>query len=215
MSEIQNLLKPVCQRIRMQTAIESAAVALRWSAAAALGLGVLRLYTGGWLLAVVAIVVVVVATVAYGLLRWLTPNDWTGAARRVDEKFDLQDRTITALEAGEHQDKAIWRMQQREAGKQLAAHPLQTAAPLSAPAGLLATAAILIIAATLLFWPLGMFQPTYANVPAAEAYNITPPTAPKNPGAPVQTKTSDENAAPQLTNGNVVESYFSGLAGEE
>jgi len=200
--------------MRLQAAVNAAATALRWSAVAAVGLGVLRLLTGGWMWAVAAVVLIAAATVVAAALRWFTADNWAGAARLVDDRFELHDRAITALEGEKHTGDAVWRLQQNDAEKHLSAHPLTSAAPLSAPRGIAVTFTLLTVAAALLFWPLDMFTPAYQHIPAPGNFTAATPAAPaRRSAAMVLTEETPDTSAAGLAAGSAVQNYFSQLSG--
>jgi len=157
----------------------------------------------------------VAATSVCGLLLWLTPDNWRLAARQVDDQFDLHDRATTALEADQHGDKTIWKMQQREAVATLSAQRLTTAAPVSLPGGLAVTALMLVAALVLLFWPLDVFTPAYDHIPPPEKTAAFNPTAPTSPAAAltIPMRKSQDHAA-ELTAATAVQKYFAQQGGE-
>jgi hypothetical protein len=96
-TELKNALSPVCGRMKRQAALDLTVRCLAAGAAGALVLAMCRAATDSTWPTIAALVVLGVSPLAGLLLGLLAPPDWKSAARAVDDRYGLADRTTTAL----------------------------------------------------------------------------------------------------------------------
>ena len=123
-TEFFRRLRPVLRRLRARQTLAAVEHVFPLTTTVCIGLCVSRFATGypsGWIAAVAALAPLVVAAI-WGLAH---PIDWSAAARAVDQRFELADRTLTALDNFQQFDRnlhlsAIAELQVRDAVDRLA-----------------------------------------------------------------------------------------------
>lgn len=96
-TQLKDALNPVCARMKRQAALDLMVRCLAAGAAGALVLAMCRVATDSTWPTIAALVVLGVSPLAGLLLGLFAPPDWKSAARAVDDRYDLADRTTTAL----------------------------------------------------------------------------------------------------------------------
>ncbi|MEK6237188.1 MAG: hypothetical protein N2C14_20965 [Planctomycetales bacterium] len=101
---LQAKLEPIRRRLLLRELLEKSAASLAVGAGIACLLGGSRLVFAGWIplaAAAAALAIPPLATVAMIATR---KTDWPRAARLADERYNLRDRTLTAVALSEQQD---------------------------------------------------------------------------------------------------------------
>jgi len=96
-AELKNVLSPVCARMKRQAALDLTVRCLAAGAAGALVLAMCRAATDSTWPTIASLVVLGASPLAGLLLGLFAPPDWKSAARAVDDRYGLADRTTTAL----------------------------------------------------------------------------------------------------------------------
>ncbi|MEQ8790599.1 MAG: hypothetical protein RIC55_30155 [Pirellulaceae bacterium] len=153
--QLRTVLGPVCGRLKLQSALDLSARAAATGAALALALAMCRVATTDSWPTIAALVVLVVSPLVGLALAMLRPANWRAAARAVDDRYQLADRTTTALAVHQTASKrpmatlalrdALQRLQRVKAGEVVRLRP---------PRGLGAAAGLSLVALAAALAPL-------------------------------------------------------------
>lgn len=182
--EIRVALRPVAARLKRRAALDLAARALTAGAAVAFVLAMARVSTAAAWPTIAALTVLVAAPLAGFVFGMLSPTDWSAAARAIDDRCRLDDRSITALAASHTAaPRAMARLVLRDALERLEhVKPGEVVKP-RAPAGLASalglTALALLSALVPTDWSalLPQTTPRASNGVAAESDEDSPAAA--------------------------------------
>ena len=156
-NELTALLSPFCRRLKWRRALHEATLGLAVGGVVAVLAGVCRMFTGSFVSAVLSIgglVVVSAAPLLAGLWTMLRKASWQQAARMIDQRQGLKDRTVTAWQfASAAQPTVPQQLQIRDALLHLKRITAKEVVPLTIPRRLPRAVGLLVLSLCLLLWP--------------------------------------------------------------
>jgi len=188
-NEITARLSPVRKRREKQTLLDAVGRGFLRGATVAVVLGLLRWPLDllplpalwGWPLAGIVAAAVALAAIAWGIVAGVRQaarkkSGWQAAARAVDDRYRLEDRTVTALQLAEKAErKPLEELALADARAKLAHLDLAAVVPVAIPRSLVAAAILTAVSVALFAWP----QPeALSRLVRQEASPASPAAAP-------------------------------------
>jgi len=158
--------------------MQAGSVGLAIGAAVALGCAAFFAFVGGWLAPLAGLIALLAFPVAGVVRGYLQPVSLQQAARAVDDRYELQDRALTALEAGGDSLSPAQQIQLSEALSRLRSIKPSKVVTMGTPKYLFTSLAMIAVAMLLMFFPWSVITPppTFA---APTAKVIAPPKSPE------------------------------------
>lgn len=159
-AQLEKALAPVCGRMKLQAALD---LAVKWLAAGALvafGLAMCRIASSGWWPTAAALAVLAAAPLVGLVLGLISRPDLMAAARRIDDRYRLDDRTATSvavtrqLAATGSEARPMVQILLRETTQRLQQVKAGDVVALRLPRGLLAALLLAVFAAAVALIPL-------------------------------------------------------------
>ena len=164
------VLAPVRRRQRQRSSLEAAALGVIAGSVAVIVLEIVRRMMGWWIAPWPALLLLLCAPVAAWLGGAVLQYTWYAAARAVDQRYSLKDRTTTALQLlAQPQATTIEQLQIKDAASHLQRVDPRHVVPIYAPRYWQQAICLVVLAGAFAFWP---YQP------GAQAFVPTGPIRP-------------------------------------
>jgi hypothetical protein len=229
-TELSTALAPVCGRMKLQTALNLAVRGLATGAAVAFVLAMCRVSVTGWWPTIAALAALVLFPLGGLVLGLVSRSDWRGAARAVDERYRLDDRTTTAVAASQQSNTSpMAQLLLRETLDRLKQVKPGEVAPLRLPRGIAGVLLLAVLAGCLALLPLdpaayfpgaettasgttAAGQPSAlarpSDIPPAEVLEASRRVTRHNP---LPSAAHDEHSPRAMLRQTIVERYFGGV----
>lgn len=172
-SQLQDALRPVCSRMKLQAALDLAVKGLAAAALITFGVAMCRIALPGWWPTIAALAVLSAGPLVGLVFGLLSRPDLPSAARLVDDRYRLDDRTASAVAAERAASRPMAQLLLRDTLERL--KPLQPGevVPLRWPRGVLAALLLAAFAIAVALLPLDLesYWPSGAGGASSEAVN--------------------------------------------